>query len=166
MFKEGSYIIYGASGVCKVERVGKLDITGIPADKDYYTLAPVYASGMIYTPIDNTAIVMRDVISKEEAKKFLNSIEEIEAVWDDSDKVREEMYKTALKSCELSEMIKIMKTLNKIKVMREANGKKVTNSDEKYFTTACDKVCGEIAISLDMDKQDVVSKVVGMIEAE
>ena len=166
MFKVGNYIIYGANGVCKVEKVGKLDITGIPADRDYYTLSPVYASGMIYTPIDNTAIVMRDVIGKKEAEEFLNKIDTLEAVWDDSDKKREEMYKDALKSCELSKMVKIMKTLNKIRVMREANGKKVTNSDEKYFTTACDKVSGEIAIALDREKQDVAGQIINMIEQE
>ena len=164
MFDVGSYIVYGVNGVCRVESVGKLDIAGIPADKDYYTLSPVYSSSKMYTPIDNNLVKMRYICSKEEAKKFLDDLDDVEAVWDDSDKVREEMYKEAIKSCDLVEMAKILKTLNKIKVERMANGKKVTNSDERYFNSACDKVSGELAIALELDKDEVTKIVTEKIE--
>jgi CarD family transcriptional regulator len=43
MFAVGDYIIYGSNGVCKVEAVGLLDMSGIPKDRQYYTLQPIYA---------------------------------------------------------------------------------------------------------------------------
>ena len=42
MFKEGDFIIYGSNGVCQVEHIGSMDLQGVPGDKMYYTLVPVY----------------------------------------------------------------------------------------------------------------------------
>ena len=38
---------------------------------------------------------------------------------------------------------------------RIAEGKKVTASDSKYYHIAEDSLCGELAISLDMEKDEV-----------
>ena len=38
---------------------------------------------------------------------------------------------------------------------RTAEGKKVTASDSKYFHLAEESLCGELAISLDMNKDEV-----------
>ena len=42
MFKEGDFIIYGSNGVCQVEHIGSMELQGVPDDKMYYTLVPVY----------------------------------------------------------------------------------------------------------------------------
>ena len=48
MFQEGDMIIYGNTGVCRVEQVGHPDhIKGADDSRLYYTLAPVYQAGVI-----------------------------------------------------------------------------------------------------------------------
>ena len=53
MFKEGDFIIYGSNGVCQVEHIGSMDLQGVPGDKMYYTLVPVYEEkSRLFTPVD------------------------------------------------------------------------------------------------------------------
>ena len=42
MFEPGNLIIYSGEGVCRVERVGPLEMSGSNPSKLYYTLQPVY----------------------------------------------------------------------------------------------------------------------------
>ena len=70
MFKEGDFIIYGSNGVCQVEHIGSMDLQGVPGDKMYYTLVPVYEEkSRLFTPVDNHKVVMRPVIVN---KKHVN----------------------------------------------------------------------------------------------
>ena len=38
MFEKGEYIIYGRSGICKIEDITHLSISGIDQQKLYYVL--------------------------------------------------------------------------------------------------------------------------------
>ena len=54
MFKEGDFIIYGSNGVCQVEHIGSMELQGVPDDKMYYRLVPVYEKkSRLFTPVDN-----------------------------------------------------------------------------------------------------------------
>ena len=157
MFQTDDYMIYGNSGVCQVESVGTIDtIPGIPKDKIYYTLKPLYIKGStIYTPVDNRKVLIRPLISKEEAMQLIDGIEEIETLWISNEKQREEVYKEELATCDCKELIKIIKTVYQRMQERLAEGKKITNSDRKYFKIAQDSLYGELAIVLDMEKEKV-----------
>ncbi|WP_075720425.1 CarD family transcriptional regulator [Roseburia sp. 499] len=157
MFQTGDYMIYGNSGVCQVESVGTIDtIPGIPKDKIYYTLKPLYIKGStIYTPVDNQKVLIRPLILKEEAMQLIDGIEEIETLWISNEKQREEVYKEELATCDCKELIKIIKTVYQRMQERLAEGKKITNSDRKYFKIAQDSLYGELAIVLDMEKEKV-----------
>ena len=66
MFEIGEYIVYGVKGVCRIEDITHIDISGADKDRLYYVLAPVGdGSGRIYAPTDNQKITMRKVISRE-----------------------------------------------------------------------------------------------------
>ena len=154
MFKIGDYIIYGSNGVCEVTSVGKLNISN--DDKLYYTLSPVYSkTSVVYTPVDNDKVVMRRVISKEKAEKLVENIYTIETLGMEDEKKREECYKKALRTCDCEEWVKIIRTSH-IRIQdRRASGKKVMNSDEKYLKMAEDYLFGELAITLDIDKENI-----------
>ena len=65
MYKANDYLIY-KKNVCKVKEVRKNKMNG----KDYYILVPINdGSLIIQAPADNRMGFIRDVISKEEAKK-------------------------------------------------------------------------------------------------
>ncbi len=156
MFEAGTYIVCGQHGVCRVEGVGKLQLTEASGDKDYYTLSKVYSrGGVLYVPADSEKIVMRPVISKEEAEDLIGHMGEIDMLQIDNEKRKEKIFKQAFRTCDSREWVKIIKTLHERKRIRLAKGKKVTSSDERYMRTAADNLFGELAISLGIDKNDV-----------
>lgn len=166
MFEVGEYIIYGNNGVCKVEEVGPMNIPGIPKDKLYYTLNPVYSKGSkVFTPVENEKIVMRSVITKEEAWDLINSINDIETLWVTEERRREDIYKDIIKKCDCKEWVKVIKTLYLKKQSRIAEGKKVTATDDKYLSVARENLYGELAISLEMDKDKVEKFIVEKVES-
>lgn len=80
------------------------------------------------------------------------------------EKRREDIYKTALRTCDCREWIKIIKTLYLRKMSRIAEGKKVTVSDGKYLHMAEERLYEELALALDMDKDEVVEYITEHVE--
>lgn len=74
MYQKGEYIIYGNTGVCRVEDVAVPD--NIPIKEKgalYYKLSPVYGAGSIYIPVD-TEVFMRPVLTKAQANELIDKI--------------------------------------------------------------------------------------------
>ena len=156
MFKVGEYIVYGMSGVCRVEEIGPMSLSGVDSDKLYYTLLPIYTKGSrVLTPVDNSKVVMRPVITKTEASKLIDEMKKAELIEVVDDKHRELAYKEALKTCDCREWVRIIGTVLKRKEERLAQGKKMTACDERYLKQAQDNLFGELALSLDMEKNEV-----------
>lgn len=156
MFKIGEYIVYGMNGVCKVEAVGPMNMAGVDSDKEYYTLIPLYTKGSrVYTPVNNQKITMRKVVDKAEACELIDEMTTIEEIREDNDKNRELAYKEAIKSCDCREWIRVINTVLKRKEERLAQGKKMSACDERYLKSAIDNLYGELAISLNIEKNEV-----------
>ena len=166
MFQRGDYIIYGTSGVCIVDEIGTMDMSGTKEGKLYYTLSPVYSNGSkIYTPVDNKKVVMRLVLSREEAMERIHQIPQIEPLWVEDEKKREECYKEALKSGSFENLIKIIKTLYLRRQSRIAVGKKMASVDERYLKMAEDSLYGELAVSLQLKKEEMEQFIMEHVEA-
>ena len=54
-------------------------MTGADRNKKYYRLKPFYQDGVIYTPVDNTKVSIRPVITREEADRLIDLIPSIRA---------------------------------------------------------------------------------------
>ena len=156
MFQAGDVIVCGTHGVCRVEKVGPLSSAVADRDRLYYTLKPLYERGsVVFTPVDNEKMVIRPVISREEALRLIDGIRDAEALGIEDERKREENYKTALKSCRAEELVKMIKTINARKRSRAARGKKATDADSRYVKLAEDYLYGELAISLDLGRDQV-----------
>ena len=169
MFQTGDYIIYGTRGVCLVKNIGTLDFSGASKEKLYYTLQPYYMEGStVYAPVESAGIVIRPVMSREEALKLIDDIPEIEELWIKDEKGRESAYKEVIKGCDNRELVRIIKTIYQRGRSRMAEGKKSTVADNKYFKIAEENLYGELAISLGMSrdevKQFIVAKVKGTVQ--
>ena len=165
MYNIGDLIIYGNSGVCTVENIGPLESMDIPKDVIYYTLLPYYRKGStIYTPVDNKKVVMRPIVTKEESMRIIDEIKDIDTLWISEEKKRENEYKTAVRTCDCKQLVRIIKTIYLRKLSRIADGKKITATDEKYFKIAEDNFYGELAIPLEMTKEEVGKFVVARVQ--
>lgn len=165
MFEVGTYIVCGCHGVCKVESIGHLEFMGGEKSKLYYTLSRVYQkSSLIYIPADNDKIIMRPVLKRENAEAFFGCIKGAEIFWIANEKRREEVFRTALRTCDCVEWVKIIKTIYERKQVRISQGKKAVTGDEKYLHSAEENLYGELAISLDMDRNHVERYITEQIE--
>lgn len=154
MFEKGDYIVYGAAGICQVKEIGTLNIGAADRDRLYYTLEPVNSRGSsVYTPVDNTKVVMRGILSKKEAEQLICDIPQIEALWVENDKQREQVYRESARKCDCREWVRIIKTLYLRKQDRIARGKKVTATDERYLHMAEESLYSELSIPLGVEKE-------------
>ena len=79
MFQAGDLVVYGTTGVCRVESIDRPNMTGADRHKEYYRLKPLYQDGFIYTPVDNPKVFIRPVVSREEAERLIDLIPSIRA---------------------------------------------------------------------------------------
>lgn len=164
-FEIGEYIIYGMTGVCKVEDITTLDMEGVSKDRLYYVLQPLNAkNGKIFTPVDNDKCTMRKVLSKDEACNLIDQIPSIDQLWIINDKQREEKYKAAIKSCDCREWIGVTKTLYLQKQTRLAQGKRLTEMDERYLRMAEEHLFSELSIPLGIPKEEMEKYIADRIE--
>lgn len=156
MFEAGEYIVYGSKGVCRVEEITHIDISGADKDRLYYVLAPMGDSNAkIYAPTDNQKIAMRKVISKEKAEQLIKELPDIDLLWVPDEKQREAKYKEAMRTCDYRSWVSIVKTLYLRKQERTAQGKKITALDERYMKAAEDELYSELSLTLGVPKNEM-----------
>lgn len=167
MFEAGSYIIYGTKGVCRVEAVGSINVPGIDRQRLYYTLSPISDPGStIYTPVENSKVFIRGVISREEALALIMEIPSIEALWISDEKEREQLFQKALLACDCREAVRLIKTLYQKNLKRRESGKTVTALDQKYLQYAQEQLYGEFAVALSLDVKQVEDYITRTIEQQ
>ncbi len=165
MFQKGEYIVYGRSGICLVEDITYLNITGADKKRLYYVLVPLNIRGnRIYFPVDKENANARKVITKKEAEDFLDEIAGIGELWVDNEKLREEEYKKAMNSGDCHQWASIIKTLYHRKQSRISQGKKVPAMDERYMKMAEDALYGELAFVMGRKKEEMVPLIAEHIE--
>ncbi len=167
MFAIGDYVIYGTTGVCKVEAIGKLSKPGFPEDVDYYTLAPFYVRGsVIYTPTEGTKVLMRPLLTKEEAELLIDGVPNLTPLVVDDEKRREEIYREMLRSGDLNRVISLLILLGRRRRERLAVGKKVTASDDKYFKLGEECLYGELSIAMDLPRDIIKAQILQHLNLE
>lgn len=156
MFQKGAYVVKIPEGICKIENVLTLDITGTGKDREYYMLIPLHEnSARIYVPVDHAKDRIRNVISKEDAMKFIKSIPDISEKDIENEKTREQEYKTAILSCNNEKIVSIIKSIYTRKQERIEQGKTVTATDDRYFKQAENILFSELSFVLNIPKENM-----------
>ncbi len=165
MFEKGEYVVSGNKGVCVVEDITTLDISGVDKERKYYILKPVYMAGStVYVPVDTADGSLRRVLSHEEADRLIEGIPEIPLINISNDKLLEQEYKGCMRTNDCAEWVRIIKTIYLRKQKRLAAGRKVTALDAKYYRLAEDNLYGELAVSLQMSRGEVENYIASAIE--
>ena len=152
MYAIGDKIIYGENGVCTVEKIAPLEMSGVSAEKLYYYLTPLTGTGTYFAPVDSGAY-MRPVMSRAEAEALIDAIPGIApAVCNDSrfnhvDAFYRELFK--LHTCEA--LVSIVKGLR----ARMSKRKTKSSRAEATMKRAKDILHGELAVALGMELGDV-----------
>lgn len=156
MFKEDQLIMCGGHGVCRVVTITDNPIDRSDKKRKYYVLEPVFEKGStVYTPVDNDKVVMRRIMNRREAEELVDHITEIETVWIQEEKSREQMYKDAIRTYDCQSLVRIIKTLYLRRQSRLKEGKKVLSSDEQYLHKAEELLYSEMSLALSIPKEEV-----------
>lgn len=156
VFEKGEYVAVGNKGVCSIVDVTTLNLQGVDKEREYYILKPVYMSGStVYMPVDTAEETMRRVLSHSEAEKLIETIPEIPLITIANDKLLEQEYRGCMKTNSCEEWVRVIKTIRQRKRNRLEAGRKVTAVDIKYFRIAEEQLYGELAVALDIPREEV-----------
>ena len=156
MFSLGDYVVCGNKGVCRVEKIAPLEISDSDNTEDYYILKPIYSPGStVYISMTSADEKLRPVLTKNEADSLVKMMPGIPDITVDNDKQLEGEYKNCIRSNDATELVKLIKTIYHRREARFAAGRKETALDAKYFRMAGDYLYGELAISLNIPREEV-----------
>lgn len=156
MFEIGDYVINANNGICKVEDKVHLDLPMSDKKKLYYLIVPIKEkSTKLYIPVDSDKQRIRKAMDKAQALEVIDEIPQIDAMWIPNDKQREQKYKEAIFSCEPKQLVGILKCMYQRNQQRNAEGKKNTTIDERYFKLAENNLYSELAFAMDKKKDEM-----------
>ena len=166
MFSIGDTVVT-SNGVCQIEKIGPLTGMGkSAAGKEYYTLKPYFDNGgKIYIPVANDEESMRFALTKDEVNTLVEEINTLEQIDIFDEKLREAEYKNAINSKDPRRLIRIIKTMYYRRKQRAESGKKSTAIDERYFKIAESRLYDELALALEIEREDVKEYIREKIEA-
>ena len=156
MFEIGEHIVYGTSGICRVE-----EICRSPYDKtdtrNFYLLIPVHnpMGSTIYTPVDNDRVPMRRLMTCEEIEALICAIPQIETVQVPVEKQRREIYRNTIGALRPEGYVSVMKTVERRREVLTAARKHFPVSDMEYGRIARHLLYSECAHVLGMAEDEV-----------
>lgn len=162
MFENGQLVLYSKTGVCAVCDIAEKEFVR-NQKRLYYTLKPVFQqNNLIYVPADDDKFYIRQVLSKNEIKDFLENLDGMKL---DGNKapVSQEDFRQMLESHDNLELAKLLAFLCDKKQKAKEGKKKFGFLDEKYILLAEKLLLGEISvvleISLDEARELILNKI-------
>lgn len=159
MYEVGELILYGRTGVCRVEAINSVKLRGQPEEQLYYTLQPLYQSCSITTPVKNQKVFSRPIITKAEAEELIGKIPNMDASPYHNRNLNQlrDYYKTLMEKHNCEDLILMTISIYKKKQEAMAQKRKFGAVDERFMKEAEDLLFGEFAAALDIDRQSVQS---------
>ena len=161
MLNVGECVIYGNHGLCKVRDILIPSFLERGMEKQYYMMASAVDVGsVIYVPVEGAEDKVREVMSADDAEGLICDIEEIEELELPEGKKAEPEISDIIKRNIADEMMSLVKSLHKIKAIRESEGKKFASLNERYLNMAEKLLYTEMAFSLKTEKEIIKNRVI------
>lgn len=168
MYAVGTSILYGRTGVCRVESIGASPFSKKDENR-YYTLRSVFSTSgeLIYIPVDAT-VSMRLLIGGSEASDYLERIPKLMPTAFSSRKPAElaAHYQKVLASCEPESCLLLIKEIYLKEKELTAQRKKLGQVDSRYLKIAERLVCEEFAVVLNTGPESIKRRVYAAMERE
>ena len=157
MFQPGELVVYGTTGVRRVEKIAHPNSTGPDQNKDYYLLKPLHQDGIIYTPVENAKIPMRPVISAEAAEALIDLIPTIqaEACHAPTMQALAQHYHSAIRNHDCTDLIELMMSIYVKQRQAESQKRRICMIDERYMKQAERLLYSELSSALGISYEQV-----------
>ncbi|MCD7863981.1 MAG: CarD family transcriptional regulator [Lachnospiraceae bacterium] len=164
-FETGMLVAHPVYGVCRVEHIGPVDVKMDKEQRSFYKLAPVYDSkSRLFVPVESENPELRPVMTKQSAEELVRQIPAMEPVVITNEKDRERIFKELLHTGDHKDTIRVIKTIYKRRQDRMRAGKKNMSMDEKYLGIARERLNGELAVALGIDRSGVDAYISSILE--
>lgn len=156
MFQQGSLVVYGIHGVCRIlgTEIRRVDRSSV----EYYVLEPVKQSeDRYYVPSQNPAAVskMRPLLSKEQLDALLSSSEVAKDAWIADENQRKQRYRELITSGDRAALLSMVKALHIHKEEQVAQGRRLHLCDENFLRDAENLLGGEFSLVLGIAPSEV-----------
>ena len=157
MFQPGELLVYGTTGVCRVEEITTPDLTRAERGRQYYLLKPLYQDGVIYAPVDSGKVPIRPVISREEAEALIDRIPSVraEACRAPTLQALAQHYQSAVRSHDCKELLELVMSIYLKQRQAEAQKRRLGMVDERYMKQAERLLHGELSAALGIPLEEV-----------
>jgi CarD family transcriptional regulator len=159
-YKAGDLVVYGGSScVCRIVKITRLDMPSADKEKLYYVLKPLNQDCVIYNPVDNTDILMRPIITRDNAQKLIDMIPGIKAEPYQSNELGEtiEHYKSVIKTRDCAKLIVLAMNIYSKKELSMKHKRKFSSQEDMFRKQAEDMLFWELSVALDIPKEQVKS---------
>lgn len=157
MYQPGDLVVYGVTGVCRVEEIAQPNLTGADRHRKYYLLKPLQQDGVIYAPVDSEKVPIRPIISREEAEELIERIPSIQAgiCRASTTQALAQHYQSAFHSGDRRDLVEMMKSIYAKRVQAESQKRRLGMVDERYMKQAERLLYGELSAALDIPFEEV-----------
>lgn len=150
MYNIGDRIVYPMHGAGVIESIEEREILGV-VHKYYIVRMPVAGEMTLMLPLDKCdEIGVRDVISKDEASKVLETFRTVEIESDSNWNKRHRENMAKIKSGDIYKVLGVVKEL-----MYRDRIKGLSTSERKMLNNAKQIVVSELVLSSVADKEDI-----------
>ena len=165
MFEVGKYVVYGTTGVCRIQEVSPLNFGqgGL-----YYTLHVVQEpkNNLIYAPVasvETGKVLLRDMISPQEAEALLSELPSEPLDWIPDLRKRNESYTHLLSSGKAVDWVRLMVCLYQKQKEKLAEQRTLPRRDRELLNLAEKLFYGEVSAVLKQDIEDVKQKFLALL---
>lgn len=155
-YSVGEIIVYGGTGVCRVQEIAAPRAKGPDAGRRYYVLKPLFQDGTISIPVD-TKVFMRPVISAQEAERLIDALPTLkaEAYHDRNFNQLAAHYDQVLGSHDCRDIARLAMSIHAKQRWAEQQSKKLGQVDARYMKRAEGLLFGELSVALGIPRDDV-----------
>jgi CarD family transcriptional regulator len=159
VYDVGDLILYGGTGVCRVTEIISKQLSRTEPPRLYYVLEPLYQTGSITTPVENSKVFTRPVISRDEAISLIDLIPtiQVEAYYNQNLQQLESHYKAEMQGHSCMDLLRLTMSTYRKKEERERAKLKFGAIDRRYMERAEALLFGELAVALGIARENVQS---------
>ena len=158
MFELGQTVVYGAEGVCIIDRVEEMKVNRVRTK--YYVLKPVCREGAtVFVPMDNELLCgrMRPILSRDEIEALLTQDETLD--WPEDHNERRQRFQSILSAGDCTQILRMLRALYQHRRRLAERGKHLRSSDDQALREAEKLLSDEFAWVLQLSRQEALHNI-------
>jgi len=152
-YQKNDLVVYGVTGVCKVQEICRPNLSGAEKDREYYLLKPLHQDGIIYAPLENAKVPMRPVLSAEEVEHLIDMIPSISVEIRRAPTLQAlaQDYQASVRTGNCRDLLELVMSIYAKRLQAESQKRRLGMVDERYMKQAEKLLYGEFSVVLGID---------------